>query len=31
VLEWENFDPRYFNYDQYRQQLEAFKEMMVNR
>jgi len=31
VLEWENFDPRYFNYEQYRKKLETFKEMMLSR
>ena len=31
LLEWENFDPRYFNYEQYKPKLEVFKEMMLNR
>jgi benzoyl-CoA reductase/2-hydroxyglutaryl-CoA dehydratase subunit BcrC/BadD/HgdB len=31
LLEWENFDPRYFNYEQYKKKLEAFKGMMLNK
>jgi benzoyl-CoA reductase/2-hydroxyglutaryl-CoA dehydratase subunit BcrC/BadD/HgdB len=31
LLEWENFDPRYFNYEQYKQKLQVFKEMMINK
>jgi benzoyl-CoA reductase/2-hydroxyglutaryl-CoA dehydratase subunit BcrC/BadD/HgdB len=31
LLEWENFDPRCFNYEQYKKKLEAFKGMMLNK
>jgi benzoyl-CoA reductase/2-hydroxyglutaryl-CoA dehydratase subunit BcrC/BadD/HgdB len=31
VLEWENFDPRVFNYEQYKTRLEVFKSMMEGR
>ncbi len=30
TLQWENFDTRIFNEEQYRQKLEAFKEMLSN-
>ncbi len=30
LLEWENFDPRYFDYDQYGKKLETFKGMMFS-
>ncbi len=31
LLEWENFDPRVFNYEQYKNKLEMFKMVMLNR
>ena len=31
ALEWENFDPRAFNYEQYRARIEVFKSMMESR
>ncbi|MBN1191826.1 MAG: 2-hydroxyacyl-CoA dehydratase [Dehalococcoidales bacterium] len=31
LLEWENYDPRIFNHEQYRKKLEAFKGMMLYR
>jgi benzoyl-CoA reductase/2-hydroxyglutaryl-CoA dehydratase subunit BcrC/BadD/HgdB len=31
VLEWENFDPRVYNHDQYKQRLEVFKTMITAR
>ena len=31
VLEWENFDPRVFHYEQYRSRLELFKSMIEDR
>ncbi len=31
LLEWENYDPRYYNHEQYRRKLESFKNMMLNR
>lgn len=31
LLEWENFDPRVFNYEEYRTRLEVFKTMMESR
>ncbi len=31
VLEWENFDPRVFNYEQYKRMLEVFKLTMRTR
>ncbi len=31
LLEWENYDPRYYNHEQYRKKLEVFRNMMVNR
>jgi benzoyl-CoA reductase/2-hydroxyglutaryl-CoA dehydratase subunit BcrC/BadD/HgdB len=31
LLEWENFDPRVYNHEQYRNKLEVFKSMMVKR
>jgi benzoyl-CoA reductase/2-hydroxyglutaryl-CoA dehydratase subunit BcrC/BadD/HgdB len=31
LLEWENFDPRVFQYEQYRTKLELFKAMIENR
>jgi benzoyl-CoA reductase/2-hydroxyglutaryl-CoA dehydratase subunit BcrC/BadD/HgdB len=29
TLEWENFDPRVYNHEDYRRRLEIFKEMMI--
>ena len=31
LLEWENYDPRYYHHEQYRKKLETFKSMMLNR
>jgi benzoyl-CoA reductase/2-hydroxyglutaryl-CoA dehydratase subunit BcrC/BadD/HgdB len=31
LLEWENFDPRVFNYEEFRTRLEVFKSMMESR
>jgi benzoyl-CoA reductase/2-hydroxyglutaryl-CoA dehydratase subunit BcrC/BadD/HgdB len=31
LLEWENFDSRVFNYEQYKNKLEIFKTVMLNR
>jgi hypothetical protein len=31
LLEWENFDPRVYNHEEYRRKLEVFKAMMLNR
>jgi len=31
LLEWDSFDPRIFNYEQFRKNLEIFKEMMLNK
>lgn len=31
LLEWENFDPRVYNHEQYKRRLEVFKSMMVKR
>lgn len=31
VLEWENFDPRVYNREEYKRRLEVFKAMMVKR
>ncbi|MBN1190360.1 MAG: 2-hydroxyacyl-CoA dehydratase [Dehalococcoidales bacterium] len=31
VFEWENFDPRYFNYEQCSKKLQAFKGMMLSK
>jgi benzoyl-CoA reductase/2-hydroxyglutaryl-CoA dehydratase subunit BcrC/BadD/HgdB len=31
LLEWENFDPRVYNHEQYKNKLEVFKAMMVKR
>ncbi len=31
VLEWENFDPRVYNHEEYKRRLEVFKAMMVKR
>ena len=31
VMEWENFDPRVFDYQQYRNKLEVFRAVMLNR
>jgi len=31
LLDWENFDPRVFNYEQYKNKLEMFKTVMLNR
>jgi benzoyl-CoA reductase/2-hydroxyglutaryl-CoA dehydratase subunit BcrC/BadD/HgdB len=31
ALEWENFDPRVFDYEQYKAKLEVFRSMMENR
>jgi len=31
VLDWENFDPRSFNEEQYRNRFEQFKEMLLRR
>jgi hypothetical protein len=28
VMEWENFDPRVYNHEQFRSRLEVFKAMM---
>jgi benzoyl-CoA reductase/2-hydroxyglutaryl-CoA dehydratase subunit BcrC/BadD/HgdB len=29
VLEWENFDPRVYNHEQFKSRFEAFKTMMT--
>jgi len=31
LLEWENFDPRVYNHEQYKRRLEVFKTMLVKR
>jgi benzoyl-CoA reductase/2-hydroxyglutaryl-CoA dehydratase subunit BcrC/BadD/HgdB len=31
LLEWENFDPRVYNHEEYKKRLEIFKTMMVNK
>jgi benzoyl-CoA reductase/2-hydroxyglutaryl-CoA dehydratase subunit BcrC/BadD/HgdB len=31
LLEWENYDPRYFHHEEYKKKLEVFKEMMLNK
>jgi benzoyl-CoA reductase/2-hydroxyglutaryl-CoA dehydratase subunit BcrC/BadD/HgdB len=31
MLDWENFDPRVFNYEQYKNKLEMFKTVMLNK
>lgn len=31
LLEWENFDPRVYNHEEYKRRLEVFKTMMVKR
>jgi hypothetical protein len=31
TLEWENFDPRVYNHEQYKRRLELFKEMLSSR
>jgi benzoyl-CoA reductase/2-hydroxyglutaryl-CoA dehydratase subunit BcrC/BadD/HgdB len=31
LLEWENFDPRVYNQEQYKRKLEVFKTMLVKR
>ena len=31
LLEWENFDPRVYNHEQYKRRLEVFKAMLVKR
>ena len=31
LLEWENFDPRVYNHEEYKRKLEVFKAMMLNR
>ena len=31
MLEWENFDPRSYNHEQYEAQLEVFRSMMDKR
>jgi benzoyl-CoA reductase/2-hydroxyglutaryl-CoA dehydratase subunit BcrC/BadD/HgdB len=31
TLEWENFDPRIYNYEQYKRRLELFKVMLSSR
>jgi len=31
LMEWENFDPRVYNHDKYRKELEAFKLIMTQR
>jgi benzoyl-CoA reductase/2-hydroxyglutaryl-CoA dehydratase subunit BcrC/BadD/HgdB len=31
LLEWENYDPRYFHYEEYKKKLEVFKEIMLNK
>ena len=31
LLEWENFDPRVYNHEQYKRRLEVFKAMMTKK
>lgn len=31
LLEWENFDPRVYNHEEYKRRLEVFKSMMVKK
>jgi ribosomal protein S30 len=31
TLEWENFDPRVYNHEQYKRRLELFKVMLSSR
>jgi benzoyl-CoA reductase/2-hydroxyglutaryl-CoA dehydratase subunit BcrC/BadD/HgdB len=31
LLEWENFDPRIYNHEEYKRRLEVFKTMMVKK
>jgi benzoyl-CoA reductase/2-hydroxyglutaryl-CoA dehydratase subunit BcrC/BadD/HgdB len=31
LLEWENFDPRVYNHDEYRRRLDVFKAMMTRK
>lgn len=31
LIEWEDFDPRVFNHEEYKRRLEVFKTMMANR
>ena len=31
LMEWENFDPRIYNHEQYKRRLEVFKMMMLER
>jgi len=31
LLEWENFDPRVYNHEEYKRRLEVFKTMMVKK
>jgi hypothetical protein len=31
LLEWENFDPRVYNHEEYKRRLETFKAMMVKK
>ncbi len=31
LLEWENFDPRYYNFEEFKRQLEVFRDMMISK
>jgi len=31
LLEWENFDPRAYNHEEYKRRLEVFKTMLTKR